>query len=74
MRPHSNAGYLSVKPCGRSDVVDTWPVKDTSGRQWWFLGPDGGAVQPDINGKPVNIKVRMPSVRSSAVFLLAERC
>ena len=35
-------------------------MKDKSGRQWWFLGPDGGAVQPDINGKPVNIRVHRP--------------
>ena len=39
--------------------MDAWPVKDKSGRQWWFLGPDGGATQPDINGKPVNIRVSM---------------
>ena len=56
--PVWDAGYLSLKPCDRSDVVDTWPVKDASGRQWWFLGPDGGAAQADINGKPVNIRVR----------------
>ena len=29
-------------------------MKDASGRQWWFVGPDSGA---DINGKPVDIKV-----------------
>ena len=59
MRPTvCDARYLSIKPCDRSDVVDAWPDKDRSGRQWWFLNPDGGASEPDMNGKPVNIRVR----------------
>ena len=70
--PACAAGYLSLKPCGRADAVDTWPIKDPSGRQWWSLGPDGGAKQADINGKPVNIRVSCccsQSVSAAALHL-----
>ena len=71
--PVWDAGYLSLKPCDRSDVVDTWPVKDASGRQWWFLGPDGGAGQADINGKPVNIRVRRRHLCCHATSMTVQR-
>ena len=65
------AGYLSVKPCGRSNVVDAWPVKDTTGRQWWFLGPEGNATVPDLSGKPANIRVCTGSTCGAACMHVA---
>ena len=53
---------MSVKPCDRDDVVDTWPVKDDSGRQWWLLGPAGGPAVPNMSGKPVDVRVRGAAV------------
>ena len=38
--------------------MDAVPQKDATGRQFWTLAPDGSASVTDLNGKPINIRVR----------------
>ena len=63
--------------------MDAVPQKDATGRPFWTLAPDGSASVTDLNGKPINIRVRCrrrdahhsgpsPAARSSLVCVNQE--
>ena len=53
-----SAGFLSVKSCGRKDVVDLWPADDRSGKQWWRLVPRVDGVR-DLVGHPFDLQASL---------------
>lgn len=55
--PRASAGFLSVKSCGRKDVVDLWPADDRSGKQWWRLVPRVDGWTGNLVGRPFDLQV-----------------
>ena len=55
------SGFLSLKPCGRDNVVDAWPNDDGTGRQRWLLKPSNGSngvISTDL-ATPTSVNIQV---------------